>query len=278
MASRAGVHLAEASGIAVAFRESWQRGLVPRDPRDRMAFEHEQQQQQYQRDLVRLETRRHRLRRAFKWGTGTAVVAGSAAASDLISLLGTGNGLDVWFWLGAPVAVLSAMVARSSSKSVNQLEPPQPPTAPPPPPLPLPKGALGATESMRLHTVRVHLAQLIPTISGLHEEAAAELRRADFEAAPALAALVERLFVIYHVSAGMVGTGAAVTAQTSGEEIRRRLAEGVSMYEDLLNAALQMLSVPDPLSAPNARLELTVRELISYSEGLRVAANTPKLA
>jgi len=239
-----------------------------------MALEHEQQQQQYQRDLVRFETRRHKLRRAVSWGTTTAVVAGSAATFDFISFIGPGNGLDAWFWLGAPTAVISAGVARSSSKAADQLEPPQPPTAPPPPPRPLPKGVPGATESMHLHRVRVQLAQLIPTISGLHEDAAVELRRADFEAAPALAALVDRLAVLHRVSVDMVGTGAAVTAQTSGEEIRRRLAEGVSMYEDLLNATLQMLSAPDPLSAPTTRLELTVRELTSYTEGLRIAANT----
>lgn len=133
-------------------------------------------------------------------------------------------------------------------------------------------GVTGASESAHLHRVRVQLAQLIPTIEGLHSEAAIEIRRADFEAAPALAALVDRLAVLSRVEVDMRGTAAAATAAASSEEVRQRLARGVQMYEELLNAALQMLSAPDPTSAPSHRLDVTVTELAAYTEGLRVAA------
>ena len=63
------------------------------------------------------------------------------------------------------------------------------------------------------------------------------------------------------------------TGKLSGG-LRQRLALGVRMYEELLNAALQMLSAPDPTRAPSQRLDMTVRELAAYSEGLRVAAGT----
>ncbi|MFN8124985.1 MAG: hypothetical protein U0R64_00520 [Candidatus Nanopelagicales bacterium] len=72
----------------------------------------------------------------------------------------------------------------------------------------------------------------------------------------------------------MVGTPAATTAAASAEEVRGRLALGVGMYEELLNAALQMLSAPDPTRAPSHRLEQTVLELAAYTEGLQVAAGT----
>ena len=124
---------------------------------------------------------------------------------------------------------------------------PLPPTAPPPPPRPLPPGTTGAAESAHLHRVRVQLAQLIPTIEGLHADAAIEIRRADFEAAPAMAALVERLSVLYRVQIDMTGTVAATTAAASAEEVRQRLALGVRMYEELLNGAANVVgSGPDP--------------------------------
>jgi hypothetical protein len=274
LATRVGEGIAEASAAAVAFRMGWQRSAVPQDPHDRMALEHERQLRTYQRDVTRYRSRLHRLRRAVIWGTWTAVVAGGAAGLDLLSLLSTGQGLDAWFWAGAPTAIAGAAIARSSSRAADELPPPTPPTAPPPPPRPLPQGVTGSLESAHLHRVRVQLAQLMPTIAGLHEEAAVELRRADFEAAPALAALVDRLAVLHRVTVDMAGTAAAATAQQSSEEIRRRLAQGVSMYEDLLNAALQMLSAPDPRQATITRLEMTVRELTAYTEGLRVAAST----
>lgn len=265
--------LAEATAHAAAFRSGWKNAPQPSDPRDRMALEHERQQREYTREVKRYEGRVARLRSRASYATAAAVTGGAVAAADFAGSLGTGS-LDAWFWIGAPTAILSTIWARSSRRAAAQLTPPLPPTAPPPPPRPLPVGVIGAAESAHLHRVRVQLAQLIPTIEGLHSEAAIEIRRADFEAAPALAALVERLAVLSRVESDMVGTAAAATAAASAQEIRQRLAQGVNMYEELLNAALQMLSAPDPASAPSYRLDVTVRELAAYTEGLHVAAAT----
>lgn len=143
---------------------------------------------------------------------------------------------------------------------------------PPPPPRPLPPGTPGAAESTQLHRVRLQLASLMPTIADLHEGAALELRKADFEAAPALGALVDRLGLLHRVSIEMAGTPAQTTALKSAEEVRARLSQGVAMYDELLNAALQMVSAPDPRRAPSLALDNSVRELTAYAEGLRVAA------
>lgn len=232
-----------------------------------MALEHERQQREYQRDLKRYQGRLARLKSRAVYATTAAAAGGTVAIVDIAA-----GGADAWFIFGAPTAIIGAIVARTSRRKVQQLEAPMPPTAPPPPPRPLPAGVPGAAESAHLHRVRVQLAQLIPTIEGLHADAAIEIRRADFEAAPAMAALVERLAVLNRVSTDMQGTAAAMTAASSAEEIRRRLAQGVGMYEELLNAALQMLSAPDPTRAPSYRLEQTVQELSSYTEGLHVAA------
>lgn len=269
VATRLAAGLAEASATAAAFRTGWQRPQVPADPRDRMALEHERQQRDYHRSVKAYEGKLSRLRSQVQYLTATSIVAGSAATLDVVA---GPTSLDAWFWVGAPAAVLSALWARSASRKSKQLQRPVPPTAPPPPPRPLPAGFPGAQESAVLHRVRVQLAQLIPTIEGLHADAAIEIRRADFEAAPAMAALVERLSVLHRVELDMQGTAAAATAAAAANEIRGRLAQGVSMYEELLNAALQILSAPDPTSAPSARLDMTVNELAAYTEGLRIAA------
>lgn len=264
--------LAEATAHAAAFRAGWKNAPQPRDPHDRMVLEHERQQREYSRDVKRYQGRLARLRSRAGWATTAAISGGVVAGADLLAQLSTGNGLDAWFWIGAPTAVVGAVVARRSRRTAAELPKPLPPTAPPPPPRPLPTGVAGSVESEQLHRVRVQLAQLIPTIEGLHADAAIEIRRADFEAAPAMAALVERLHVLHRVEVDMHGTPAAQTAAAAAEEIRQRLALGVTMYTELLSAALQMLSAPDPTAAPSVRLDITVRELAAYSEGLRVAA------
>ena len=269
--------IAEATAHAVAFRDGWKNPPVPRDPRDRMALEHERQQRDYARETTRYRNRVARLRRRASYATATALAAGAVATADLVGSL-AGGSLDAWFWLGAPAAGIAALTARTSKRTAAELPVPLPPTAPPPPPRPLPAGIVGAGESAHLHRVRVQLAQLVPTIEGLHSDAAVEIRRADFEAAPALAALVERLAVLSRVESEMAGTPAAATAAASAEEIRIRLAQGVAMYEELLNAALQMLSAPDPASAPSYRLDITVRELAAYTEGLHIAAASADFA
>ena len=265
-ASRIGETLAEMSAAASAFRAGWRKGGTPTDPHERMVVAYEKQQQDHQKSVVQYQGKLKRLRNRVRYMSAAAVIGAGAALADLLVA-----GPEGIFFIGAPVAVLGAVSARGASKSLTALEPPETPTAPPPPPRPLPPGVVGAEESVHLHRVRLQLASLIPTIADLHEDAALELRRADFEAAPALAMLVERLNLLNQVSAEMTGTPAQRTAVNSAQQVRARLAQGVQMYDELLNAALQMLSAPDPRRAPSAALETAVQELASYTEGLHVA-------
>ena len=264
MASRIGEGLAEFTATAAAFRAGWQRGGQPRDQHDRMTLEYEQQQQQYHRAQSRYRSRLSRLRSRVRY---MSVVAGAGAAAAIADFVVAGP--EALFFVGAPVAVVGAVSARSAKRQLETLQPPQPLLAPPPPPRPLPEGVIGAAESAHLHQVRLQLASLVPTIADLHQEAALELRRADWEAAPAMAALVQRLELLHRVNIEMAGTPAQETALASAEQIRRRLQAGVGRYDELLNAALQMLSAPDPSTAPSAALENAVFELAAYTEGLR---------
>jgi hypothetical protein len=267
LASRLGSGLAEASAAAAAFRSGWQRATGPSDPADRMALEHERQNRQYHRDVQRFRSRLARLRGRAQYLTLAAAGGAAVAVADVAV-----DGPEGLFFIGLPVAVFGALGARRARQQASSLVEPAPPVAPPPPPRPLPPGVPGAAESARLHRVRVQLASLMPTIADLHEDAALELRRADYEAAPALAALVDRLGVLHRVAVEMAGTSAEATARRSAEEVRSRLAQGVEMYDELLNATLQMVSAPDPRRAPSVALELSVRELTAYTEGLQVAA------
>ena len=265
-ASRIGETLAEVSAAASAFRAGWRKGGTPSDPHDRMVVAYEKQQQDHQKSVVQYQTKQKRLRSRVRYMTAAAIAGAGAAVADLVVA-----GPEGIFFLGAPVAVVGAVSARNASKSLAALQPPEAPTAPPPPPRPLPPGVVGAEESAHLHRVRLQLASLIPTIADLHEDAALELRRADFEAAPAMAMLVERLSLLNQVSAEMAGTPAQQTAVASAQQVRSRLIQGVKMYDELLNAALQMLSAPDPRRAPSSALETAVQELTAYTEGLHVS-------
>jgi hypothetical protein len=167
---------------------------------------------------------------------------------------------------------MAAMGSRNARRRARRLPVPQPPLAPPAPPRPLPVGVTGAPDSVELHRVRLQLASLMPAIADLHPDAARELRRADFEAAPALAGLVERLGLLHRVSVEMAGTRAEATARASALAVSGRLGQGVAMYAELLEAALKLVSAPDPRRAPTAALQTSVQELTAYTEGLRVAA------
>jgi len=118
----------------------------------------------------------------------------------------------------------------------------------------------------------LQLARILPTIEPLHAEAAAELRAADCEAAPAMTGLVQRIAALTDVANQMPGTPAAATATQSSKELRGYLASGVERYDDLLRAALELLSAPDPHNLIETRLHTSMQELTAYSEGLHSAA------
>jgi hypothetical protein len=118
------------------------------------------------------------------------------------------------------------------------------------------------------------MAQLLPAIEGAHDSAAAEVRDADTEAAPVLGALVDRLEALNRVIVDHPGTAAATSAARSSHELRKSVAAGVAMYEDLLQAAVELLGAPGSHHVATNRLHTSVNELASYSEGLRRAADT----
>ena len=267
-AARLAAKINQVSDAALAFRDSWRESPAPITTSQRMAQQHQAAKVRHSRDLRRYYSKLKRLKHRTQGATGMAIAAGTVAIADVVTA-----GPEVWFWIGAPTAVISGWVARSSSEQAKQLKPPEAPKSLAPPPQPLPEGVVGYRDSARLNGTRVQLAQLLPEIDRLHAQAAGEIRAADAEAAPALGALVNRLALLHQVSAGSPGTAAATTAAKSSEEIRRWLAEGVEMYDELLRASVELLGTPGPQQLTTNRLHTSVNELSAYSEGLRRTAD-----
>ena len=259
--------ISRVSAAALAFRDVWKSNPPNLTTSQQMERDHQRAQLQHQRDVQRYTSRLRKYRRRARNATGVAVVSGTVALADFITA-----GPEVWFWIGAPTAVLTGWAARSNSAQAKELSAPTPPRVPPPPPRPLPVGVIGHTESVRLSTARVQMAQLLPTIEAAHESAATEVRSADAEAAPALGALVERLAALNRVIQDHPGTAAARSAQTASQELRVSISAGVEMYEELLQAAVELLGAPGSHTIATNRLHISVDELAAYSEGLRRAS------
>lgn len=267
-AARLAAGINRVSDAALAFRDSWRESPAPITTSQRMAKQHQAAQIRHSREVRRYTAKLKRLKRQTQGATGMAIAAGTVAIADVVAA-----GPEVWFWIGAPTAVISGWVARGSSEQSKRLQPPEALKSLAPPPQPLPQGTVGDRESARLNGTRVQLAQLLPEIDRLHAQAAKEIRAADAEAAPALGSLVNRLALLHQVSDSSPGTAAAATAARSSEEIRRWLAEGVEMYEDLLRASVELLGTPGPQQLTTNRLHTSVNELSAYSEGLRRTAD-----
>jgi hypothetical protein len=256
------------SDAALAFRDSWRETQTPATTTQIMTQQHKAAQARHTRELRRYTSKLRRLKHRTQAATGMAVVTGTVALADVVTA-----GPEVWFWIGAPTAVISGWIARGSSERAKHLQPPEDLKILAPPPEPLPEGFVGHLESAKLNSTRVQLAQLLPEIDRLHSQAAVEIRAADAEAAPALGSLVNRLALLHQVSTGSPGTAAAATASKSSAEIRRWLADGVQMYEELLRASVELLGAPGPQQLTVNRLNSTVSELSAYSEGLRRTAD-----
>ncbi|MDA9912867.1 hypothetical protein N9D66_00230 [Candidatus Nanopelagicales bacterium] len=260
-------NLGRVSAAAFAFRDSFKQARAPATVSEQMALEHQAAQSRYSRAKAAHARKVRRLHSRARGMLGLAVVSGSVAAADFMVA-----GPEVWFWIGAPTAVLAGWTSRSDAARAKSLEPPKKPQVLPPPPPPLPEGYVGHAESVRLTNTRLQLARILPTIEPLHADAAAELRAADCEAAPAMTGLVQRIAALTEVAQQMPGTTAADTAIQSSTELRGYLASGVDRYDDLLRAALELLSAPDPNSLIETRLHTSMQELTAYSEGLHSAA------
>ena len=132
--------------------------------------------------------------------------------------------------------------------------------------------AIGWAEAQGLAAVRRQLVAMVPAVAALHPEAGKELKAADDEAAPALAAQVTRLAVLDQVRRDLPDSRAAVAAAGSAEQVRARLAEGVAVYDRLLAAASTMLASPDLGRSSIDVLGPASDALTAYAAGLRTAS------
>jgi hypothetical protein len=202
-------------------------------------------------------------------------VSGATAVLGVIDVAAASSGgafpLDPWVWLGASaLSAVSAVRARYRAKNA---------VAPEPPALgstisanDLRRDAIGWAEAQGMTAVRRQLVTMVPAVASLHPDAARELKTADDEAAPALAAQVARLAVLDQVRRELPGSAAAESAADAAELVRARLSEGVAVYDRLLAAASTMLASPDLGRSSADVLGPAADALTAYAAGLRIAS------
>jgi len=118
----------------------------------------------------------------------------------------------------------------------------------------------------------VQTVQVIRAIEPLHADAAAEIRSADSQAAPALNALAERLRVLDEMARKMPGSTAADSARDSARAVTEQLDRGSAGYDVLLAAAARLLAEPSLARPVPEVLEPASSALIAYAHGLRTAS------
>lgn len=219
--------------------------------------------------------RRHRERvRGWRRESVTmTAVSGATAVLGVIDVAAQNAAVpgEPWFWLiGSAVAAVVAVRARySAAHSV----PPEPPSLQSTYAVAdVRRDAIGWAEAQGLAAVRRQLVAMVPAVAALHPDAGHELRTADGEAAPALAAQVTRLAVLDQVRRELPGSQAATAATDAAEQVRARLAEGVAVYDRLLAAASTMLASPDLGRSSIDVLGPAADALTAYAAGLRTAA------
>jgi hypothetical protein len=209
---------------------------------------------------------------AVSGATAVLGVIDAASAASAASLEGGVVPGAPWWWLvGSAVAAVQAVRARySATHSV----------APVPPLLEasvgasdLRKGSIGWAEAQAVAAVRRQLVAMVPAVTALHPDAGRELRTADEESAPALAAQVARLAVLDQVRRDLPGGAAASAATDAAESVRVRLAQGVAVYDRLLAAASTMLASPDLGRSSIDVLGPASDALLAYAAGLDVASS-----
>jgi len=177
-----------------------------------------------------------------------------------------------WMWVA--LAAGGGVVAAVARRKRAQLPPAPRVDAIPSAPAAIPAHAIGAEQAQRLTALRLQLAQVIPAIERLHPDAAADLRRADLEAAPQLHALVDRLVVLHGIRIEMAGTQAEAAATSAAVEVRERLTTGCATYERLIAASATMLAAPDIARSTDEVLAPALEGLTAYTHGLKRAANS----
>ncbi|HET7902384.1 MAG TPA: hypothetical protein VFL59_14475 [Candidatus Nanopelagicales bacterium] len=220
------------------------------------------------------KVRRHERRQVERRRDSVVLTAASGAAAVIgVVDIASGDGLiplSGWMWLvaGAVCAVVSVRKRYDAQHA----------TAPEPPALSaavgvndLRRDAIGWAEAQNLAAVRRQIGGIVPAVASLHPEAGRELKSADDEAAPALAAQVTRLAVLDQVRRDLPGSQAAQAATDAAQLVRARLAQGVAVYDRLLAAASTMLASPDLGRSSAEVLGPAADALTAYAEGLRTA-------
>ncbi len=202
-------------------------------------------------------------------------VSGATAVVGIVDVAAASTGgavpLEPWFWLG--VSALSAVSAvRSRYWAKNAVAPEPPALGSTLSASDLKRDAIGWAEAQGMTAVRRQLVTMVPAVASLHPDAARELKAADDEAAPALAAQVARLAVLDQVRRELPGSAAAESAADAAELVRARLSEGVAVYDRLLAAASTMLASPDLGRSSTDVLGPAADALTAYAAGLRIAS------
>lgn len=257
--------------------DAWRQARAQRPSAQARALqaEHDRRLAEQQRALRRHQRRQRTLDNEVTGGVAVAGVAGTLGVLDIViesttATAGVYGPAWVWVALAAGGGVVAAVARRRRA----QLPPAPRVDAIPSAPTAIPAHAIGAEQAQRLTSLRLQLAQVIPAIERLHPDAAADLRRADLEAAPQLHALVDRLVVLHGIRIEMAGTQAEAAATSAAVEVRERLTTGCATYERLIAASATMLAAPDIARGTDEVLAPALEGLTAYTHGLKRAANS----
>jgi hypothetical protein len=220
------------------------------------------------------EVRRHQERTAERRRDAVVLTAASGATAVLgvIDVAAADSAIPgaPWMWLGA-AALCAVSAVRKRYDAQHAVAPEAPALAATFVATDLRRDAIGWGEAQQLAAVRRQISGIVPAVATLHPEAGRELKAADDEAAPELAAQVTRLAVLDQVRRDMPGSQAAEAATDAAQLVRARLAEGVAVYDRLLAAASTMLASPDLGRSISEVLGPASDALAAYAEGLRTA-------
>lgn len=257
--------------------DAWRQARAQRPDAQARALQAEQQRRlaDQQRALRKHQRRQRRLDNEVTGGIAVAGVAGTLGVLDIViesTAASAGVYGPAWIWIA--LAAGGGITAAAARRKRAQLPPAPSVDVFPVASASVPADAIGAEQSQRLTSLRLQLAQVIPAIDRLHPGAAADLRRADLEAAPQLHALVERLVVLHGIRIEMTGTPAEAAATSAAVEVRERLATGCATYERLIAASATMLAAPDIARGTDEVLAPALEGLTAYAHGLKRAANS----
>lgn len=257
--------------------DAWRQARAQRPGAQARALqaEHQRRLAEQQRDLRRHQRRKRRLDNEATGGVVVAGVAGTLGVLDIVIESTTAQaGVYGPAWIWVTLAAAGGFVSAVARRRRTHL--PAPPRVDPPvtPIAEIPAEAIGAEQAQRLTSLRLQLAQVIPTVARLHPAAGADLSQADSAAAPQLHSLVDRLVVLHGIRSEMTGTEAESAATSAAIEVRDRLATGCTTYERLIAASATLLAAPDMDRSTDEILGPALEGLTAYAHGLQRAADS----